>query len=386
VFAGNVLGFIGCGSGMSVVSRVRHLTSVHQIGDNRIFYREAKSLADAGYDVALVVGQVSIGPVAGVKVIGVGPARNRVARATRTVWKVFRAARRERADIYHLHDPELLWAGVLLKLLGHHVVYDVHEDAPKQIMNKPWIPGWARQVLSVGTALVERAAAEVLDGVVTATPSIAERFPAGKTVVVQNFPRVAAARVRDDVPGFDSPPHTFAYTGQLTAVQGLREILATAALLPPDLGNAVVAGFFDDNALEREARGSEGWKRIRFLGRVTPDEVLDVIQSARCGLVIDHPISNYLESYSTKMFEYMACGVPVVCSDFPFWQRIIAEADCGVTVDPMDPEAVAKAVESLCRDPDEARRLGDNGRRAILERYNWENEFTKLDDLYRRMM
>ena len=119
---------------------------------------------------------------------------------------------------------------------------------------------------------------------------------------------------------------------------------------------------------------------------MTPDEVLDVIHSARCGLVIDPPISNYLESYSTKMFEYMACGVPVVCSDFPFWTRLVADADCGVTVDPMDPKAVAKAVEALCRDPDEARRLGANGRRAILERYNWENEFAKLDDLYRRLV
>ena len=365
-------------------TRVRHLTSVHRIGDNRIFYREAKGLADAGYDVGLVVGRTATGPVAGVPVIGVGEPRNRVLRATGTVWKVFRAARKERAQIYHLHDPELLWAGLLLKLLGHRVVYDVHEDAPKQIMNKPWIPWWAKRVLSVGTALVERAAAAVLDGIVTATPSIAERFPSGKTVVVQNFPRVAAARVRDDVP--DHVPHTFAYTGQLTAVQGLREIVATAALLPADLGEAVIAGFFDDDALERETLASEGWKSIRFLGRVTPDEVLDVIHSARCGLVIDHPISNYLESYSTKMFEYMACGVPVVCSDFPLWQRLIADADCGVTVDPMDPQAVAKVVESLCRDPEEARRLGENGRRAILERYNWEHEFAKLDDLYRRIV
>jgi glycosyltransferase involved in cell wall biosynthesis len=360
-------------------TRVRHLTSVHQIGDNRIFYREAKGLADAGYDVALVVGRPPHGPVAGVPVIGVGEPRNRVDRAIRTVWKVFRAARRERAQIYHLHDPELLWAGLLLKLLGHRVVYDVHEDAPKQIMNKFWIPWWAKRVLSVGTALVERAAAAAIDGIVAATP-------AAKTVVVQNFPRVAAARARDDVPGFDGRPHSFAYTGQLTAVQGLREIVATAALLPPDLGDAVIAGFFDDDALEQEARASEGWQRIRFVGRVTPDEVLDVIHSARCGLVIDHPISNYLESYSTKMFEYMACGVPVVCSDFPMWQRIVADADCGVTVDPMDPEAVAKVVESLCRDPEEARRLGGNGRRAVLERYNWENEFAKLDDLYRRLV
>jgi glycosyltransferase involved in cell wall biosynthesis len=368
-----------------VGSKVRHLTSVHPIGDNRIFYREAKGLSDAGYDVALIVGRLPHEPVAGVPVIGVGLPRHRVDRATRTVWKVFRAARRERAQIYHLHDPELLWAGVLLKLGGHRVVYDVHEDAPKQIMNKFWIPWWAKRVLSVGTALVERAAAAVLDGIVAATPSIAERFPADKTVVVQNFPRVAAARLRDDVPDVDGRPHTFAYTGQLTAVQGLREIVATAALLPPDLGDAVVAGLFDDDALEREVRASDGWKRIRFLGRVTPDEVLDVIHSARCGLVIDHPISNYLESYSTKMFEYMACGVPVVCSNFPFWERIVTDADCGVTVDPMDPHAVAKVVEALCRDPEEARRLGANGRRAILERYNWENEFAKLDDLYRRI-
>lgn len=364
-------------------SKVRHLTSVHPIGDNRIFYREAKGLADAGYDVALVVGRPPHGPVAGVPVIGVGLPRHRVDRATRTVWKVFRAARRERAQIYHLHDPELLWAGLLLKLFGHRVVYDVHEDAPKQIMNKVWIPWWAKRILSTGTALVERAAAAVLDGVVAATPSIAERFPAGKTVVVQNFPRLAAATGRRDVP---DRPHTFAYTGQLMGVQGVREIAATAALLPPDLGDAVVAGSFDNEALEREVRASEGWKRIRFLGRITPDEVLDVIHSARCGLVIDHPISNYLESYSTKMFEYMACGVPVVCSDFPFWTQLVGDADCGVTVDPMDPHAVAKAVEALCRDSEEARRLGENGRRAILERYNWENEFAKLDALYRRIV
>ncbi len=367
-------------------SRVRHLTSVHPIGDNRIFYREAKGLADAGYDVALVVGRPPHEPVAGVPVIGVGLPRHRVDRATRTVWRVFRAARRERAQIYHLHDPELLWAGLLLKLCGHRVVYDVHEDVPKQIMNKFWIPWWAKRVLSVGTALLERVAAAAFDGIVAATPSIAARFPAGKTVVVQNFPRLAAARDRPDAADFDQRPHAFAYTGGLARVQGLREIVATAALLPEDLGDAVVAGWFDDDELEREVWASEGWQRIRYLGRVTPTEVLEAIGSARCGLVIDHPISNYLESYSTKMFEYMACGVPVVCSDFPFWQRIVADADCGVTVDPMDPQAVAKAVEALCRDPEEARRLGANGRRAILERFNWENEFAKLDDLYRRLV
>ncbi len=368
-----------------MVSKVRHLTSVHPVGDNRILYRECKGLADAGYDIALIAGQPATGPVAGVRVIGVGLPRTRVDRAIRTVWKVFRAARRERAEVYHLHDPELLWAGLLLKLGGHRVVYDVHEDAPKQIMNKFWVPWWAKWVLSTGTKLVERVSAALLDGIVAATPSIAERFPPEKTVVVQNFPRLAAARVRDELPDFEQRPHSFAYTGGLAAVQGLREIVATAALLPDDLGPPIVAGWFDDDELELQIRAAEGWQRIRFLGRVTPDQVLDAVLSARCGLVIDPPISNYLESYSTKMFEYMACGIPVVCSDFPLWTTLVGEAECGVTVDPLDPRAAAKAVEDLCRDAAEARRLGENGRRAILDRYNWENEFAKLEGLYRRL-
>ena len=367
-------------------SKVRHLTSVHEVGDNRIVYRECKGLADAGYDIALIAGQPPVGPVAGVPIIGVGLSRHRVDRAIRVVWKVFRAARRERARICHLHDPELLWAGLLLKLCGHRVIYDVHEDVPKQIMNKFWIPRWAKRVLATGTMLLERLAAAAFDGVVAATPSIAERFPPAKTVIVQNFPRLAAARDHPGGPDFEQRPHAFAYTGGLTGVQGLREIVATTELLPADLGSAVVAGWFDNDALEREVRSAPGWARVEFLGEVTPDEVLVAIHSARCGLVIDHPISNYLESYSTKMFEYMACGVPVVCSDFPFWTRLVSDADCGVTVDPMNPEAVAKAVEALCRDADEARRLGANGRQAILERYNWENEFAKLESLYRRLL
>lgn len=362
--------------------RVRHLTSVHPLGDNRIFYRECKSLADAGYDVALVVGHPPSQPVAGVPVIGVGEPRNRVDRATRIVWKVFRAALKERAQLYHLHDAELLWIGLLLRLLGRRVVYDVHEDTPKQIMNKFWIPWWAKRVLATGTGLLERLAAATFNGVVAATPSIAERFPGAHTAVVQNFPHLAAARDRPA----GEPTYAFAYTGGLAAVQGLREIVTTAGLLPPALGDAVVAGWFDDDALEQEVRAAQGWQRIRFLGRVTPAEVLDAITSARCGLVIDHPISNYLDSYSTKMFEYMACGIPVVSSDFPLWVRLVGDADCGVTVDPKDPEAVVKAVEALCLAPEEARRLGENGRRAIRERYNWENEFAKLDDLYRRLV
>lgn len=363
--------------------KIRHLTSVHRVEDTRILRRECKSLVAAGHDLALIVGHPPTDPVDGVRVVGVGSPRNRLDRATRIVWRVLRAARRERADVCHLHDPELLWAGVLLKLGGHRVVYDVHEDVPLQIMNKFWIPPWARRFLATGTAVAERVAGAMFDSIVAATPSIAEKFPPAKTTVVQNFPSAKIARSGAGQP-FESRTHSFVYAGGLNVVQGIREIMRVAELLPQDMRGAV-AGWFDSEAVEREVRASAGWHRVDYLGEVSHGAVIDAIRGARCGIVIDHPISNYLDSYSTKMFEYMACGVPVICSNFPLWTRLVSEADCGIVVDPMDTSAVAAAIERLAKDPEEAQRLGENGRRAILERSNWEIEFAKLDALYRRI-
>jgi glycosyltransferase involved in cell wall biosynthesis len=364
--------------------RFRHLTSAHEVDDSRILRRECASLVHAGHDVAIIAGQPPSEPVEHVPVIGVGACRNRVDRMTRIAWRVLRAARRERADVCHLHDPELLWVGLLLKLGGCRIVYDVHEDLPKQVMSKTWIPQWARRPLSVVVSIAERICAEVFDAIVAATPSIAERFPAEKTVVVQNYPSVDAARAGSPWRPFERRRYAFAYTGGLTEVQGVREIMAIASQLPAELAG-IIAGWFDSAEVEREVRASAGWRRVDYLGEIPPDVVLDVLRRACCGIVVDHPISNYVDSYSTKMFEYMACGLPVVCSNFPLWEKIVGDADCGILVDPLDPPAAAAAIEKLSQDPDEARRLGENGRRAVLSHFNWEAEFATLDELYRRL-
>jgi glycosyltransferase involved in cell wall biosynthesis len=362
---------------------VCHLTSVHRVEDTRILRRECESLARAGYQVTLVARRPAVEPTGQVAVVAVGDARNRIDRMTRVAVRVLRAARRQGPVVCHLHDPELLWVGLLLKLAGHRVVYDVHEDVPEQIMHKFWIRPRARRLLAGIAALVETVCARVFDAIVAATPTIAEKFPAAKTVVVQNFPQRAIA---ERVPSpSDARRYAFAYAGGLNVVQGVREIMAVAALLP-DGARAVVAGWFDsDEDVEREVRAGPGWRRVDYLGGLPHPEVVEAIRTANCGLVIDPPISNYLDSYSTKMFEYMACGIPVVCSDFPLWKQIVGSADCGIAVDPLDPPAAADAVTQLWKDPEESRRLGENGRRAILERFNWEAEFAKLDALYQRL-
>jgi glycosyltransferase involved in cell wall biosynthesis len=314
----------------------------------------------------------------GVRIVPIARGNGRLDRMLRVGWRVYAAARRERADVYHFHDPELMWVGVLLKLRRARVIYDVHEDVPKQIMSKHWIPGWARPVVSKAVFAIEQAVARILDGIVAATPSIAAKFPAAKTVVVQNFPERAFA----DGAAPSERSDAFVYTGGLMEVQGVREMAQAFAMLPEGM-TGTIAGTFHPATLEAEIGALPGWRRVRYLGQVARAEVRRVMAGGRTGLVLNHPTLNYVDAYSTKMFEYMALGIPVVCSNFPLWVDIVAGADCGIPVDPRDPRAIAEAIRALAEDAEGAARLGENGRRAIAERYNWEAELAKLDALYR---
>ncbi|MFC2687009.1 MAG: glycosyltransferase, partial [Arachnia propionica] len=182
------------------MSRVRHLSSVHDVHDTRVTYKECASLAAAGHDVALLNCHDGDIEVAGVRVIGLGAPRGRIDRILRKTWAIFFRALRERADIYHFHDPELMGVGLALRLCGKKVVYDVHEDVPLQIMNKTWIPGWLKRPLSGIVRVLEGISGRALSAIVAATPSIAAKFPAAKTVVVQNFPEKGLANQRNEKP------------------------------------------------------------------------------------------------------------------------------------------------------------------------------------------
>jgi glycosyltransferase involved in cell wall biosynthesis len=251
-------------------------------------------------------------------------------------------------------------------------------------MGKHWIPRWARPAISRAVAVVEQLGARIVDGIVAATPSIADKFPAAKTAVVQNFPEASFARADGAERPFPERSDAFVYAGGLMEIQGVREMATAFALLPEGM-TGTVAGTFYPATLEAQIAALPGWKRVRYLQQVPRAEVVRAIRDARTGLVLNHPTVNYVDAYPTKMFEYMACGLPVVCSNFPLWTEIVRGADCGIAVDPRDPEAIAEAIAALGDDPERARRLGENGRRAIAERYNWEAELSKLDALYRKV-
>lgn len=367
-----------------------HFTTVHPRGDTRIRVKETASLAEGlGAGVALYV-QDGKGPerdeVSGVEIVDTGPPpRGRARRMVLGAWRMYRAVRSAQPQVAHFHDPELIPVGLALKVSGIKVVYDVHEDVPRQILGKHWVSPWLRRPVAWAAEAFEWLAGQVFDGVVAATPTIARRFPDNKTVTVQNFPILAELVAPDPVPYGQRPPH-FAYVGGITGIRGSREIVEAIGQVAEPECRLQLAGGFSPTAHGEELAALPGWKRVVFHGWASRLEVAAILGNVRAGLVVLHPTKNYPDAYPVKMFEYMVAGLPVIASDFPLWREIVDGAGCGLLVDPLAPAAIAEAMEWLLAHPEEAEAMGRRGRQAVERQYNWAPEAEKLISLYRRLL
>ncbi|HET8721211.1 MAG TPA: glycosyltransferase family 4 protein [Nitrospira sp.] len=343
-------------------------------------------LAAAGFDVTFGVPHDCADVVDKVRIEPIARPSGRVMRMAVATIRLARLARSLRPSIVHFHDPELIPVGLFLKGLGVRVIYDVHEDLPKQIRSKHWINPWLRPVLATGSAAVEAIAARILDGIIVATPAIARRFPTDKTETVQNFPFHSELALPSALPYRERSP-TAAYVGGISEIRGIREMLAAMDRLPDRLGGRLkIAGSFTPVSLEREMLAVPGWSRVDYVGWQSRADLALLMGSVRMGLVLFHPVPNHVEAQPNKLFEYMSAGVPVVASDFPLWREIVEGAGCGLLVDPLDPDAIAGAIAWLLDHPEEAERMGQAGRQSVLTRYNWESESRKLVDFYNRIL
>lgn len=319
----------------------------------------------------------------GVRIVDVGRPSGRLYRVLRTTGQVLRAALALDADVYQLHDPELIPAGLRLKRQGRQVVFDSHEDVPAQLLAKPYLGTLSRQLLSRAFAAYERRACRRFDGLIAATPFIRERLAAihPNTVDVNNYP---VLQEFETVPDWDRKALEVCYVGSISAIRGIRELVRACELLRSPARLSLVGGF-SEPALEREVSGYAGWERVDAHGHLDRTGVQHAMARAMAGLVTLHPVVNYLDALPVKMFEYMAAGLPVIASRFPLWQEIVEGNGCGVCVDPGDPAAIAAAIDDFCRHPQMARRMGENGRRAVHARYNWHGEADKLASFHDRL-
>jgi glycosyltransferase involved in cell wall biosynthesis len=373
-------GSVGSGTGI----RVCAISSSRNALEQRMFLKEATSLAQAGYRVSVVAPHTQDEVISGITIKAVPKFTSRLSRMVRTTWYVYREGLRQKAQVYHFHNTELIPVGWLLKLQGKRVIYDVREDTPADIRDRFYIPRWIRPVVAGGVDIAEKLSGRFLDGIVAATAHIGERFPHKNTAVVQNFPLLDESSP-ESRPYLGRDPVVL-YIGTITPVRGLLELVEAMGLLPEGLpARLAIGGQFDPPELEQAARQKPGWQRTDHAGWQNRHGLLDMLGKARVGVVPFLPAANHTDCQPTKLFEYMIAGLPVVATSLLQLGKIVNDAQCGILVEPGNPQAMADAIQWLLEHPEEARAMGERGRQAILQTYNWNSQAQVLLQLYRRV-
>jgi glycosyltransferase involved in cell wall biosynthesis len=367
-------------------TKIAHLTSAHSRYDTRIYLKICSSLAkNKNFFVSLVVADGKSDEVKNnVNIIDVGAKiGGRFSRITKTVKKVFEKAKELDCDIYHLHDPELIPIGLRLKELGKKVVFDAHEDLPKQLLGKPYLNKLAKILLSTCFEIYESYACKKFDFIITATPYIKEKFlRINKNCVdINNFPILGElsnetqwSEKRDEV----------CYVGGIAQIRGIKEVVKAMEFTINVKLNLV--GAFSEKAVEEEAKSYRGWNKVNELGFLGRSEIADVMSHSKAGIVTFYPLPNHIDAQPNKMFEYMSAGLPIITSNFPLWKEIVEVNNCGICVNPLEPKEIAEAIEYIINQSQEAEQMGQNGKKAVIEKYNWGVEEGKLLKIYKELL
>jgi glycosyltransferase involved in cell wall biosynthesis len=370
---------------LKILPKVIHVSTGHHRNEIRVHLKQCNSLARRGYQVFFVVADGGGDEIIeGVTVVDSGSATGRLDRMIGATRRVYRKALLLNGDIYHLHDPELLPIGVKLKKLGKKVLFDSHEDVPKQILGKHYLHPLLRKFISKSYAFYENYACSRFDGIVAATPYIRDKFKLvnPKTIDVNNFPILSEF---EGVKGGEKSLNEICYVGTIAQVRGVLELVAAMNLTNPEVRLNMVGAFAEENIQERVSV-QPGWGKVNYLGVQDRHGVGVVLGRSVAGLVNLHPLINYLDALPIKMFEYMSAGIPVIASDFPLWRDILEKNECGICVNPLDPQDIANAINYLVSHPEESKIMGENGRRAILEKFNWSIEEKKLIQFYEEVL
>jgi glycosyltransferase involved in cell wall biosynthesis len=357
--------------------KVCHITAFHPVFDTRIFHKECKSLSKAKFEVHLIVKTDKDETVDNIYIHSI-PNEKMIKISDIIIKKAIEID----ADIYHFHDYQLIPIGLKLKKLNKKVIYDVHEDYPSEMLSNTEWNNLKRFIKSFLFKLYENGSAKKFDAIVAATPHIRDRFfkinP--NTIDINNFP------ILDELflpTKWEDRKNEICYIGGITKIRGIIEIVQALKEVDTTLH---LAGPFLDEKLKEEVSSLEGWQKVRYYGFVDRQKAKDILKQVKIGIVLFHPHPNHIYALPNKMFEYMSAGIPVIASYFPLWKEIIEKNECGICVDPLNIKEIANTIKYLLSSDNIAKKFGENARKLIETKYNWEIEEKKLINLYQNLL
>ncbi len=355
-------------------------TSVHSWDDVRIFHKQATSLAKK-YSVELhAPAKFEKKLINNFTVYGLplwDNKRNRI----KTYFILLKRIWISNADIFHFHDPELIVHGLILKIFRRKkVIYDVHENTVQLIKESSWISYIYKKPLTILYSILENLSVILFDKIILAEKSY-QSFVSSNFEVILNFP-LDKKNVSEEVKQIDA-----IYVGTVLEERGAFDILKIAKFVVDELPTFSMKiigpiGKSIRDKLNKYIIDNHLVNNVIITGRIDYELAMEEIMKAKIGLVILHPIGNYLESLPTKLFEYMNYGLPFIASDFQYWRSFFSGEQAGYFVPYDNAQNTAEKIITLLGDEHLQNQLGQRGRELVEKNFGWLSEEKKLFHVY----
>lgn len=367
-----------------------HLTTVHIRTDTRILYKEVQSLSKK-YKTTLIVADGKGNSVnENVEILDLGKPKNRIFRILFYGLKAMATIKKRNISCIHIHDPELIMISLLLKIRGYKVIYDIHELVYEDIRTKGWISSKIiKNCIAWIYKKLEKMAMKFFDGIVLAEDGYKEYFEKNykefnnKIEYVRNYPiKKMFINSNKEFPFPSGKENNLIYLGAISRDRGILELVNAMKFLDETF-KLFILGKWNDDALLNECKKSEGWTKVDNIGYVKPDKISMYIQQSKLGMCTLHKIENFAYTTPVKSFEYLINGVPLVMTDFEYWEKFYHGAS--IFVNPYNSKEVAKKIKTLVLDNNKIDDMAKKGY-ELANKHCWENEEIRLFKLYKKVL
>lgn len=375
-------------------TKVCHLASKHKMNDMRIFEKECKSLAKAGFDITLIgFGETPKTEIIdGVRCISLYcPIKNNLELLRKRNKLSLTAALEVDADIYHLHEPELLPVGMKLKRKGKIVIFDSHEFYGWQLHDNIHtikiikVPAFLMKIIGNLYMRYEKRVCMKFDAVIQICTMEGKDYFANRcrrSIFVRNLPS-KTDYIRKTLIDYSQKPMV-AMIGSITKERGITQLVKAVHQAG---GTLLLAGAFVPKSYESELRQMPEFECVDYKGFLDKPGMIALMEQANIGASTILSVGQYdkVDTVSTKAYDYMSMELPVINSNTAFAKRMNDLYHFGICVNPEDPEEISNAITWLMEHPEQAIEMGKNGRKAIEEEFNWEKESEKLIAFYKSL-
>lgn len=367
-------------------NKICQLTSVHARYDTRIFQKISTSLADLNKDVFLIVADGKGNEVKNkINIFDIGLEQGRIKRILFTSKRILKKAIELDCEIYHFHDPELFSIAIKLKKLGKKVIFDSHEYLPGQIMDKEYLPKVFRKFISFLIRKYYNVNIKKLDAVFTVTPHIIKQLNknSDNVFLLTNYPIISNEYNNFSKEEYFLRENAIFYAGTIYPTS--QQDIIIKAIENIDKIKYSLVGNIDDKHKQKLSE-LPAWEKVNLISFVPKTELDKIANNVTIGMAIFDYIPNLGYKIGSlgvnKIFEYMFYGLPIICTDFELWKDIINKYNCGICVNPNNVSEISEAIKYLISNKEEAYKMGQNGRAAVIKEFNWSAQEKKLFEIY----